>query len=145
MMLPTSYFPPKRHIVTKRDPSREETTQSIMSDVDKASSSSIPNVLPDVGRSIHYNEAAESSINLARSFMKRGELNSAEVALLRSRHVSEILQIGVVCARFRPILFKSAHNAVSTVSEINQVKRRIQYLYSQSHHRCIQQPSRSGA
>ena len=64
-----------------------------MSDVDKASSSSIPNVLPDVGRSIHYNEAAESSINLARSFMKRGELNSAEVALLRSRHVLETSHI----------------------------------------------------
>ena len=91
--MPTSSLPPKGHTVMKRTSSRRTTARSIRSDVDKASISSIPNVLPDVGRNEHYDQDAEISIDLARSFMKRGELHSAEVALLQSKHVLETSHI----------------------------------------------------
>ena len=66
----------------------------------------------------------------SRNYAKRCKLTvlsitdfEFHVVLVRngSRHISKVLQIGVVCAHFRPILFESAHNAVSTVSKVSQV------------------------
>ena len=66
-----------------------------MSDVDKASISVVPNMLRVVGRDAHYDEDVEISINLTQAFMECGELNSAEVALNRSKHVLETSRIHV--------------------------------------------------
>lgn len=66
-----------------------------MSDVGEASMSLVPNVLRVVGRDAQYNGDVEISINLTQAFMERGELNSAEVALNRSKHILEISHIHV--------------------------------------------------